>query len=113
MMGMSFYVQACRQAQRSKRRASKWNHVRHSGVETVVRQDYKGWKIEISSRTVGLTVSRKQFSAVIRLGNTYREYLQNYYSKESALAAAHHQIDHREDAEQHTLPRPHQRANRS
>jgi len=112
MMGMSFYVQGCRQAQRGKRQTGKWKHVRRPGVETVVRRQYKGWQIEIFSRLVGMTVSREQFSAVIRLGNTASQYLQNYHSKNAALEAAQQHIDIQEHTRRHVLPGPHQRANR-
>ena len=112
MMGMSFYAQGCRQAQRGKRQRGKWEHVRHAGVETVVRRHYKGWQIEISSRAVGITIPRDQFSAVIRLDDKTSHYLQNFSSKKAALEAAQQHIDLREDTKQSVLPGPHQPAKR-
>ena len=111
MMGLTFFLQGCRQASRYKHQTGKWKHVRQTGVKTVVRQDYKGWKIEIASRLVGMTVTREQFSAVIRLNDNTSQYLQNFSSKKAALEAAQQHIDLRQDTKQSVLRAPHQRAN--
>lgn len=74
--------------------SGKWKRVAHVGVGNVTAEEYEGWSIEVTHRTVGATIRRDQFMATLRRGSSdYEEQLPGFNSKVAALEAARKRID--------------------
>lgn len=74
--------------------SGKWKRVAHTGVGNVTVEDYQGWTIELTHRTVGATIRRDQFMVTLRRNApTYEEQLPGFASKAAALDAARKRID--------------------
>jgi hypothetical protein len=64
------------------------------GVGNVTAEEYQGWTIELTHRTVGATIRRDQFMVTLRRTSpVYEEQLPGFGSKVAALAAARKRID--------------------
>ena len=67
---------------------------RYSGIQTIVSQEYRSWKVAIERRQVGTTIKRVQFSVRLQDSSAARiEFLRGYSSRQQAIAAAHRRID--------------------
>lgn len=76
------------------RDSGKWKRVAHTGVGSVTSEEYQGWTIELTHRTVGATIRRDQFKVTLsRTSPAYEEQLPGFASKTAALAAARKRID--------------------
>ena len=74
--------------------SGKWKRRPHAGVGTVATDDYLGWTIELTHRTVGTTIKRDQYVVTIRRDSpACDEQLPGFASKATALAAARKRID--------------------
>lgn len=72
----------------------KWKHIAHSGVGSVTVEDYEGWTIELTHRTIGATIRRDQYMVTLRRESpSYEEQLPGFATKDAALAAARKRVD--------------------
>ncbi len=74
--------------------SGKWKRRVRTGVGHVTAEDYRGWTIELTHRTVGTTIKRDQFAVTLRRDSpAYDEQLSGFRTKDAALAAARKRID--------------------
>jgi hypothetical protein len=93
MTGASFYVQAHKTHARSNRTPGIWAKPRGTGVGVVCSELYLGWRIDLTRRSLGLTMRREQFSVTIRRESPFAEmFLSGFSSKQTALAAARRRV---------------------
>jgi len=72
----------------------KWKHIAHAGVGNVTVEEYGGWTLELTHRTVGATIRRDQFMVTLRRASPdYEEQLPSFATKDAALAAARKRVD--------------------
>ena len=74
--------------------SGKWKRRAHTGVGIVATDEYRGWTIELTHRTVGTTIKRDQFVVTVRQDSpACVEQLSGFATKAVALAAARKRID--------------------
>ena len=72
----------------------KWKRIAHTGVGNVTIEEYQGWTIELTHRTVGATIRRDQFMVTLRRNSpAYDEQLPGFATKAAALTAARKRVD--------------------
>jgi hypothetical protein len=76
------------------RDSGKWKPRARTGVGTVATEEYLGWTIELTHRTVGATIKRDQFVVTLRRDSpAHNEQLPGFATKSAALAAARKRVD--------------------
>ena len=77
-----------------KEDSGKWKRVARMGVGNITTEEYQGWTIQLTHRTVGATIRRDQFVVTLRRSfPAYEEQLPGFATKVAALAAARERID--------------------
>jgi len=78
----------------SNKDTGKWKRIARTGVGNITAEEYQGWTIELTHRTVGATIRRDQFVVTLRRTfPAYEEQLPGFATKVAALAAARKRID--------------------
>lgn len=94
--------------------SGKWKRVAHAGVGNVTSEEYLGWTIEVTHRTVGATIRRDQYMVTLRRESpAYEEQLPGFSSKASALAAARKRVDLLSAVRRPLSMKPHLRRSRT
>ncbi len=82
----------------------RWVPFSRPGVKRILTLDVKGWRIEISERTFGITLRRTTFSAAMTGPHPpFRHSVSGLSTREAATAAASRWIDHWHETNGHLL----------
>ena len=74
--------------------SGKWKRRARTGVGNVMAEEYRGWTIDLTQRTIGATIKRDQYVVTLRRESpVYDEQLPGFSTKAAALAAGRKRID--------------------
>lgn len=94
MGNLSSFKSSAGQPQEPIFRKGRWVPFSRPGVKRLALIDFKGWRIEISERTFGITLRRTTYSATLTGKHPpFRHYVPNLRSRETATQVATRWVD--------------------
>ena len=94
MLGAGFFRQANEAVRRHQRSSGKFSKSSKPTAAKDLHQEYRGWQIDVTEKKVGVTVSRRTYSASMwRKRNNVREFFAGFATQQAALQAVHERIN--------------------